>query len=225
MNTNHPEQFIPTTSLDNHVMYTRTEFENSPYYMSVLEFLKDKNIKTMADIGGCAGETSIILLENIPTLKKCIILEPIYENFVYINNRIDHSTTTVIDKAVYYGNDSVKMGRNKGSVGAWSILSNDESVEFDTITLEEISDIIGGIDFVKIDIEGAETNLIENSTIIHDIKYIEVEFHWCGEMKLIMSSNWGPYVEKWLPNHVVVFGGQDGRNQDGSAFLVRKDLI
>jgi len=223
MNANHPEQFIPTTSLDYHSMYTRTEFENSAYYMSILEFLKERKIETMVDIGGCAGETSIILLENIPTLKKCLILEPIQENFIYISNRIDYSTTTVIDKAIYYGVESIKLDRDKGSVGAWSIsFANDNSIEFDTITLEEVSDSIGVvIDFVKIDIEGAELNLIENSKIIHDIKYIEVEFH----RELIMSTNWGPYVQKWLPNHVVVFGGQDGRNQDGSAFLVRKDLI
>jgi FkbM family methyltransferase len=223
MNQNHPEVSIPTSTLEYHCLYTRTEFENSKYYMSVLEFLKERKIENMIDIGGCAGETSIILLENIPTLKKCIILEPIQENFMYISNRIDNLTTIVINKAVYYGSDSIKLERDKNSVGAWSIsFINDNSLNFETITIEEISDLIdSSIDFVKIDIEGAEVNLIENSNIIHEIKYIEIEFH----RDLILSSKWIPYVEKWLPNHTIVFGGQDGRNQDGSAFLIRKDLF
>lgn len=54
-----------------------------------------------------------------------------------------------------------------------------------------------------------------------DIKYLEIEFH----RDLIKSSEWKKYTEKWLPNHIILFGGDDGRNQDGSGFFIRKDLL
>jgi FkbM family methyltransferase len=221
MNINHPEQFIPTDTLKNHVLYTRVEFINSPYYMSVLKFLFDKKIESMVDLGGCTGETTLIYKEGIPTLKKCLILEPILENFNFIINRVDEQQVTVLQKAIYYGSSYLEIGLEGRGVGSWSHDFNKNVTKCETITLEEIESNMLEIDFIKVDIEGLETNLIENSKALQNIKYLEIEFH----RDLIMSTKWSLYVEKWLPNHKLLYGGSDGKNQDGSGFFVRKDIV
>lgn len=214
---------IPTDTLENHVLYTRFEFTSSPYYMSVLNFLKSKNIETMMDLGGCTGETTIIMFEGIPSLRKSVILEPIAENYNFILNRINKSEelrdkVLVLDKAIFYGKDKLDIGMSHNGVGSWTMTSQQNISSIETITLEEIQNRYGQFDFVKVDIEGAETNLIENSSLLQNIKYLEIEFH----RNLILSENWKPYVAKYLPNHQILFGGQDGRNQDGSVFLIRR---
>lgn len=52
-------------------------------------------------------------------------------------------------------------------------------------------------DFIKIDIEGSEKNIIENSTIIHKAKYLLIEFTW-------KNINREEYFKKYLPNHKII---------------------
>jgi hypothetical protein len=127
-----------------------------------------------------------------------------------------------LNKAIFYGDSKIRIDNTGNGVGSYSItFANLNSKEYDATTLENIFDEFGEFDFIKIDIEGAEKNLIENSSKIHDVKYLEIEFH----RELIKSTEWNKYTEKYLQNHILVYGGNDGRKQDGSGFFVRKDLL
>lgn len=210
---------MATYTLQQHIDETDVEWNTIQYFKDVVEFLKTKKIKKVLDVGGCTGQVSVILLHEIPSITDITIIEAVEDNFNFIQERANSADTAninVIHKALFYGSPTIKLGQCDNNVGGWSFKhSNNQTNEVETITLEEFSDI----DFAKIDIEGAEITVIPNSTYIHKIPFLEIEFH----DELMDQNAWKEYVKKYLTNHVVKFEGSPNRPQN--VFLVRKDLI
>lgn len=204
------------SSLDAHISETETEWSTIDYFKKVVQFLKSKEIKTVLDVGGCTGQVSVMLLHEISSIEKVTIIEPVLENYNFIVERAksaDSAKVEVLNKALFYGESHIKLGQCDNNVGGWSFKHDgNQTNEVETITLEDFSEI----DFAKIDIEGAEVNVIPESTYINDIPYLEIEFH--DEL----TSNWKPFVDEHLKNHKVKFNGNPDRPQN--IFLVRKDL-
>ena len=198
------------SNLNEHIRYSRNEWSTFEYFVNVVKFLKERSIKTMIDAGGCTGEVTSILLEKIPSLEKAIILEPVKENYEFIISRLDgYSKVDVINKALFYGEEYISLGQCDDNVGGWSFQYNTNKIDrVQTITLEDLTEV----DFIKIDIEGAEINVIPNSKRIHNISYIEIEFH----DELIAEDNWKNYIKEYLPNHEIIF------NMNQNVFLVKK---
>lgn len=236
-----------TDTLNQHLSYTINEWNTSGYYKKVIDFLKKAEIKNFIDIGSCTGGVSDVFFENIPSLKKAVLVEAMLENYNYITERIkDDKKRQVINKALFYNKDFIELGKVRTNVGGWSYQSTENINVIETITLEDIiknykNFFEGEVEFIKIDIEGAEYNFIENSILLKNIPFIEIEFHtnreygidYTDEFKFL-SDTWGSFVEKHLPNHTVVCGGKtekflwpNGEEviYDGSALLVLKSLI
>lgn len=200
--------------------YTRAEWnEHHGYFSFVLSKAKEKQIESFVDLGACLGEVSKLLIDVIPTLNKIIAIEAMPNNFNFLkeNLKSDKCDITYINKAVYYGKSHVTMGTSHSNVGGFGIhdegiLNNHEQVHenIETITLEEIlKDSI--IDFMKMDIEGAEKNVIENSTALKHVRLIELELHDALAEEEIHSK----FLEKHLPNHKIIqrcYRGQAGNN-------------
>ena len=203
------------SNLNEHVHYSRNEWSTFEYFVNVVNFLEKKEIKTMIDVGGCTGEVTAILLEKIPSLEKAIILEPVKENYEFIVSRLNgDGTVEVINKALFYGEEYICLGQcdNNTNVGGWSFKHNTNKLDrVKTITLEDLPKV----DFIKIDIEGAEINVIPNSKTIHNTSYIEIEFH----DELNEEDKWKNYINQYLPNHEITFS----RNQN--VFLVKKQAM
>lgn len=204
---------MPNT-LYEHIKYTENEWNNVDYFINVLNFLENKNIKKVLDVGGCTGKVSSILIEKIPSIEKIIILEPIEENFNFIKKEMELlNKVEIMQKALYYGKTQIQLGQCDDNVGGWSFEHSMNKTDYiQTITLEQFFDI----DFLKMDIEGSEKNVIENSTYIHDIPYLEIEFHFD------LWLDWKEFVIKNLTNHEIKFTSLSNRS---NCFLVRKDLI
>lgn len=191
------------SSLEEHVSYTRREWTGDEYYVRVVDYLKDKNVKKIIDAGGCTGEVTKIISEKIDTLEKSFIIEASKVNSDFIEKNLSDSffEVEVISKFLFYGEEIVSMGLRSGdnNVGGYSINFSDNIIEesIETMTLESIDD---DIDFIKIDIEGAEKNVIMNSSKIKQIKFLEIEFH-----DDLQNLNWKPFVEKYLDTHKVIF--------------------
>lgn len=238
--------FGKTNNVNSHVDYTENEWTTSEYYCEVLEFLKERKIKNFIDIGACSGILGKLLFSKIDSLENCILVEAMESNFNFIKEDYkNNSKVKLYNNALYYGKEYVGIGEIGDSVGSFSILSNDNTKLIKTITLENILeesiDILNNdVDFIKIDIEGAEYNIIENSEVLKNIKYIEIEFHNNDEYGITSDKSryevWGPFLEKYLPNHQLVIGGDKEYNMgrffgyhqavyDGSGFFVLKDLL
>lgn len=204
---------MDTSTLKKHKEYTRNEFVDSKYYNQVISILKNAHIKTMIDAGACTGEVTNIMFENIKTLEKSYLIEPMIENIKYIKNNTKGHTVEIINKALLYGEKTISFGKLSHNVGGGSIfLQGDRTIE--TITLEELP----VVDFLKLDVEGAEANIIKNSVNIQKIPFIEIEFHHYDEF-LEKEENRAGFIKEWLPNHKIICGGK-GSDKEGGLFVI-----
>lgn len=227
--------FGHTDTVEQHKEFTRNEWLYSDYYKNTLIWLKKFNPKIMIDAGACAGESTFFLFDNIQSLNKSFLIEPIKSNFDFISERIKNDERfNAINKALYYGDNTIKIGNNSG-VGSYSMLTNQNCVEYKTITLEEITN---HADFIKIDIEGSEYNVIENSKLLKNISILEIEFHNNFEYNVVPNKSrydiWKPFIEKHLPDHIMVEGGNNKTYNwynttpvvyDGSGLFIHKNLL
>lgn len=205
---------MPNT-LEDHVKYTRDEWSNVEYYINLLEYLKTKNIKSFMDLGGCVGEVSNILNENL-NLDKIYIIEPVIENYNFIVNKfINTKNIFIFNKAIYYGSDTIELGQMTSyvNVGGWAFSNEHEinKVAVETIKLEELPIC----DFIKIDIEGSEYNLIVNSKNLRKFKFIALELH------SDLIDNYQELIAKYLPNHKIIFNF----NEQLFLELIKKDTL
>ena len=208
-----------TTTKDSMLNYTKDEWNKLNYFISVVERLKDYRIKSMVDLGSCYGEVCNILIKKRPTLEKIIAIEAMKINYDFLLENLKSNTVdiTYVNRAVYYGKNFVEMGTTHSNLGGFGVATessiyNKENVHenIKTITLE---DIIGDnvIDFLKMDIEGAEKNVIPNSTSLANIKFLELEMHDA----LALPENHLPLLEKYLPDHKILltsYRGDGGNN-------------
>jgi FkbM family methyltransferase len=207
---------MPQT-LESHVEYTRREWE-SPYYQECIKYINDKSkCISFVDLGGCVGEVSNVIMERISSLRTLHIVEPVRENFEYIVERFNGNIEkdelknccsiefgdkiiNVYNKAIYYGSGEIILGQlsNYTNVGGWSYSDNHkqniiESIK--TMGLEEIDET----DIIKIDIEGLELNLLQNSKSIKKFRFIFLELHDD------LLENYEELLEKYLPGHNLVY--------------------
>lgn len=121
-----------------------------------------------------------------------------------LKQEIDQGLVVPVEKGVYYGLKKAKAfglghcseGRIHPNVGGMGIEEcmkkveekrnkNGESVFaahvsnkfFELDTLENLTINFEKPDFIKIDVEGAELNILKNSTLINEAKYINVEWN------------------------------------------------
>lgn len=171
---------MPTHNQSLHKEYTSVEWTEGGYFQAVLEYLKEKNITSFMDVGGCTGEVSNILLDNISTIENGIIFEPQPENYEYIVNNVKSDKVLVENKALFYGEEYLELSVRDSNVGSWSILFGDKypgnSVRVQCV---DIDDYLKEkkYDFIKIDIEGAEYNLFQNSKLLKEVDFLEIELH------------------------------------------------
>jgi len=200
-------------SLDQHVSWTRSEWSSNPYMSNVVSFLEKVGIESFIDAGGCTGEFTKIMLERIPSIKLAVILEPVPENYQFIKSNLSDERVTVINKALYQTKKTISLGRVDANVGGWSV-NYEGSETYECVSVEELVEKYSP-DFMKIDIEGAERDVIENSSALSGVEFLEIEFH----DQYVDPSAWREYVSKYLPDHTVVLAGDSWCSQNG--FLVR----
>lgn len=133
-----------------------------------------------------------------------------------LNKEINDNVVVPIHKGVYYGKKKAKVfqaGNNSegfihANVGGYSIeecmksvtnnrIENGEDVfcgqvddkEFELDELENLIDNSLKPDFIKIDVEGAEKNILENSNLIKETKYMIVEWNQKEDIKNFLEKN------------------------------------
>jgi len=191
-----------TNTVLGHMIYSYLEWVNGLFFKELVSCLTKIKIESMIDIGGCNGEVSRILLESIPSLKESIIVEPIPKNYHFIKFRFcEEPRIQICPKAVYYGQNTIRLYSENGNLGGFHE-SNTDGYEVPTITLEQFP----VPDFLKLDIEGGEYNVIENSKMIKKVPFINIEFH---DNTKIKCYEWQDYVSEHFPNHKIGLDGRD----------------
>jgi FkbM family methyltransferase len=146
-----------------------------------------KDNAVFLDIGANIGSVSLYV-DNFNKVRdednkiKVYSVEPEPNNLLLLKENIKNNPTeniTVINNAIWHEQKTVLI-TNKGGNSSIIDETNDESVEVLAITIQDFIDLYGidEIDVVKIDIEGAEFDLIINTPpeTLAKIKYITLEF-------------------------------------------------
>lgn len=196
-----------TTTVRAMIDYTRGEWFNE-YFSFVLKQLNEKQVEVMVDLGSCLGEVSKIIMENVPSVKKIIAIEALPTNFENLkqNLKSDKVDITYVNRAIYYGKEIVSMGNSLSNIGGFSVrdenIYNNQDNITDNILTARLEDVIGDlkVDFIKIDIEGAEKNILENTNVLNNIGLIELELH----DYLAHPDVHLPFLQQYLPNHKLI---------------------
>jgi FkbM family methyltransferase len=191
------------TRREDHVIYTRKEWTIVPYFIKVIEILSKNNIKSFLDIGSNVGEVANILSEKIRSLEQFVLIEPQNENFVFLKQNTKNLQNCIyLQLGIYYGKTEAELFQDPSwrNVGAFTVEVIQQKFEStgEKITLKTLEELnIPVVDFVKIDVEGAEYNILQNSTYLKSTKFIEIEFH-----------NWDidslKYINDALPSHKIL---------------------
>lgn len=184
-------------SQDQHFRYTIEEWKGS-YFSKVIDVLKENKIKSFIDLGANVGGVTETLLNEIPSIESCYLIEPEIDNFCWLYNKYEKDDRIILlNCGIYYGIKRSSMTMRNKNIGGWSLVRNDypddKKGRFNFFELEFFN--FNKIDFIKIDVEWAEYNIIENSKMLKTIKFIEVELH-DG-----FDSN---YINKHLPNYKII---------------------
>ncbi len=187
---------MPVTR-EEHVLYTRKELLNYEYYINVINRLKSENIVSYIDIGANVGELCNVLFEQLETLKMGYLIEPEKDNYNFmLNNVVNKNNITPINVGIGYNFKNAGLVKLNNNVGGFKLVENLNDHNVIIKTLEELDLPI--VDLVKIDVEGLEYNIIENSTYLQKIKWVEIEFHDYENKPL------KEYVKSYFPNHSIV---------------------
>lgn len=150
-------------------------FEEGAY-----DYLAGQKLNTVVDLGGNVGLFSLFVS---PIVKKLYTVEPDPEHFVICQQ----SLKKIKNIGLYNTAISNKEGTTNFFRSSWNstcntIVENNsdstETVQVQTITLDKLLEKETLIDFVKMDIEGGESVIINDPTFpFNKIKKIEVSVH------------------------------------------------
>lgn len=193
---------MPVTRED-HITYTREEFlgDKYSYYIKLREFLKrNNNIKSYLDLGANVGETWNIIKSLVPSIEKAYLVEAHPNNYTFMLSNIQYSAicecfNVAID---YSGKEYLFLQDDPyGNIGGYLLRDNSNGTRVACRTLEALN--IPPVDFVKIDVEGCEYDILKNSSYIKDCKYLEIEFH--GPERSLNFRNPKTFIEYNFKNY------------------------
>ncbi len=187
--------------------YNIYEWRDTPTIISLVQ-----NTNTILDIGGNIGQMALLFAQYA---KKVYTFEPILETAERLaeNIKINHLENKIILSKIALSNSKgkIKFGLPpKGNRGTGSTVITEQSknrvIEVDTITLDEFikQNNISDVDFIKMDIEGAELFALQGMAglLSSDKKPIIIL-----EMTIVMMNQAG-YGSKELLDFLSAFGYQ-----------------
>jgi len=140
---------------------------------SVKELITSVEDVVFVDVGGYKGTVSEWVLSNVGSIKSVVIFEPFYENYNKLKDKFrTKENVEVVNKAVssFVGSSNLNVFDHKGlnslcAVGgnAYSFDTRENSVvtPVDVISLDSYFDDSDSQFFVKVDVQGAELDVLK----------------------------------------------------------------
>lgn len=145
-----------------------------------LEFKSEKTDPLIIDCGANVGVTCAYFKSIYPKSKiKAYEADP--EIFGYLRKNVEENKierdVELINKAVWTGHEGVWFAR-EGADGGSIYSQTKNKIKVESVRLKEIIQSEKGVDFLKIDIEGAEdAALIDCGETLQKVRYIFLEYH------------------------------------------------
>ena len=137
------------------------------------------------DAGGYIGTAALALSKLFPD-RKIVCIEPSPDNFSMLEENVRNLPNVELIHAALTSEERKTIKLHDRQTGEWGLTivkppANDEKArtvaEVPTITLAQIKEKFGPIAFAKIDIEGAETPLLQQSGELAAVQVISIELH------------------------------------------------
>lgn len=192
---------MPETPFD-HLNYTVNEW-HTDQFKKILNELPEK-LDVVYDIGANAGGFTHVLYEKYPDAK-FFCFEPIKSNFDYLVESVPFAAC--IQKGIYYGQTEGKATWRGSNIGAYFVeyVNSGEPRIFtgETMELTDLESLeLPSPTLIKMDIEGAEENVLANSKICKEAPYLIIEWH--PDHVPVRK-----FFEEHLPNHKIVVSLED----------------
>lgn len=164
------------------------QFKGLPFWISTVSFLNKVEIKTIIDVGASSGLATLMFLD-LPHVEEIHCFEPDEENYeLLIGNTEGYNIVKRYNIGIYYGlTESTIVGIGDNNPLGYMVenvakehdwvggTTRYEGKKFKLTTLESI--IKTPVDLIKLDVEGSEYNIIENSKLLKQSKYLILSFH------------------------------------------------
>lgn len=166
---------MPNTPQE-HWDYTLNEWRGGEF-KNLIELLP--KIDVMYDIGANSGAFSRIILDRNPDCR-VYAFEPVWRNFKGLKELLPNVFS--IFAGVFYGKSTSRVFWRGSNCGAFFVehinAGNDRVDTGENMLLVELEKLgLETPDLIKLDIEGAEENVIEHSSMVKNCKYIILEWH------------------------------------------------
>jgi len=142
--------------------------------------LKIEKGETVLDIGACIGDTTIPMAVKTGPIGKVIAVEPHPTNIEYLKlNLREFNNVEIIDKALWNEKGTIKFNVHDTPTGH-SILEHKERSRHIEIQCDTLDNLFADrkINFAKIDVQGAEAQVLEGGTqFLKTTRKLVVETH------------------------------------------------
>lgn len=177
--------------------YTATDFQYKQFRFFVSDFLSvayqikdyfgDNKMKfitsnhepVIIDCGANVG-VSVIYFKTLFPHAKIEAFEPDPQIASYFRKNLSYNNIHDVvfhEKAIWKNNDGISFGV-EGADGGSVFLDSDKKIQIPSIRLKEILQNYTSIDLLKLDIEGAELEVLKDSRDeLHKVKNLFVEYH------------------------------------------------
>ena len=177
-----------------HLEYTINEW-NGPF-RNFIEQVED--IRVCFDIGANAGGFSQVILGKFPDAQ-IVAVEPIKDNYEFLVKQLPNQL--VYQAAIQYGTEETRMFWRGGNIGAYfteEVNAGDDKIFCgETVKCMTLEQFPMTPDLIKLDVEGAEENIIPNSEVVKNCKYRIIEWH--PDHVPVLA-----FFEEHLPNHKIL---------------------
>jgi len=141
------------------------------------------------DVGACIGDTTVPMAIKTGRKGTIIAVEPeplnilfLYKNLLNLNNP---PTCIIVVKAAWNAKTTIQFNIHSTPTGHSLIDKFKDSIKVEADTLDNILKGEAQIDFAKIDVQGAELQLLEGAEeMLLKTRNIVVETHYFGEKAL-----------------------------------------
>ena len=137
------------------------------------------NPHTIVDVGAHIGMASLLFAHRYP-MARIIAVEPEPANYAaLVKNTSPYKNIVPVQAALWKEDGQVRLGKSTAHPKGAFAIAEDGDQRVRAITMETLMEAneLNTIDFLKVDIEGAEKEVFRNCAWIKNVRVIAIELH------------------------------------------------